>query len=204
VKLNLGCGTDVKQGYVNVDFRDLPGVMKVDLSKFPWPFDDESADEVMMLDFLEHFPYRDTEKIIFEAYRILKKDGKIILQVPDLDHCSRAASFIPPFLCNNCGWEFPVNDDRAKFYLKANFVCNKCGRSWRLIAGSAVARLYGGQDYHGNWHFTAFSKLILEDMLSMSGFGCIEEIQKNENGETFYANWNLKLVARKLNIIWEE
>jgi len=26
ILLNLGCGTDLKQGYDNIDIRDLPGV----------------------------------------------------------------------------------------------------------------------------------------------------------------------------------
>jgi len=199
MKLNLGCGKDVREGYTNVDFLDIPGATKVDLSKFPWPFADKSADEIMMLDFLEHFPCSQTANILQECWRVLKTGGKLIVQVPDLEHCARAASFIAPFMCNNCGWEFPENDVRANF-----FVCNDCGRSWHLIAQDAVQRLYGGQDVVGNWHFTAFSSLLLIRTLERYGFESINTIEKLDNGQTHWQNWNIRVECVKYDDIWRD
>jgi len=194
VKLNLGCGPDIKDGYTNVDFRSLPGVDVVsDLSKFPWQFKDESASEILMLDFLEHFPYRDTEKIIHEAWRILEKDGQLIVQVPDLEHCMRAASFRPPFLCNRCGWEFPEVDFRADF-----FICLKCKQPWYDCATAAVHRMYGGQDYPGNFHLTGFSKLYLREMFQRNGFEPVEDMEKEHQ----YINWNFKFKFKKVENLW--
>ena len=86
MKLNLGCGDDIKEGYLNVDFRKThPSVQVQDLSKFPWPWADGFADEILMLDFLEHFPYAQTERILFECFRILKDDGEVVIQVPDAE-----------------------------------------------------------------------------------------------------------------------
>jgi ubiquinone/menaquinone biosynthesis C-methylase UbiE len=49
-KLNLGCGHDIKpteEGWVNVDWLKLPGVdINFDLTKTPWPFEDNTFDEV--------------------------------------------------------------------------------------------------------------------------------------------------------------
>jgi len=197
MKINLGCGNDVRSGYVNVDYRPIPQVKVVDLSKIPWPFEDKSADEILALDFLEHFPYKLAIPILDEVYRILKFGAFVDIQCPDLMECSRAASFEHPFLCNRCGWEFPISDTRADL-----FICKNCKQGWKEIALAAAHRLYGGQDYEGNWHFNAFTPLLLRRILDPMGFGKIEDIQLNENGETYRQNWNFKIRAYKTGDPW--
>ncbi len=81
VKLNLGCGTDIKKGYLNVDHIKLKGVDKVvDLNRFPYPFADNSIDEVLMDHVIGHL--ESPTLVLKELHRILKKNGKIIVKVP--------------------------------------------------------------------------------------------------------------------------
>lgn len=77
MKFNLGCGNNIKKGYINLDKRQL------DLNKYPYPIDDESADEIYLSHVLEHL--EDMYKCIEECYRILKKDGKLIIKVPTIN-----------------------------------------------------------------------------------------------------------------------
>lgn len=79
MKLNLGCGEKKIAGYINVDICGTPD-MKVDLSLFPWPFDDNSADEITSAHFLEHV--QDYERTILEMHRILKPNGVLHFKVP--------------------------------------------------------------------------------------------------------------------------
>jgi len=80
-KLNLGCGDDIKKGYVNLDKAKLAGVDIVwDLEKFPYPFKNNKFDEVYCKDVLEHL--QDFINVLKEIHRILKKDGKAIIEVP--------------------------------------------------------------------------------------------------------------------------
>lgn len=80
-KLNIGCGHDTKAGWINHDVVDLPGVDIVhDLNAFPWPWDDESMDEIYMKDVLEHLP--NTIVAMEELWRIAKKDARIYIAVP--------------------------------------------------------------------------------------------------------------------------
>lgn len=59
MKLNLGCGRDIREGYVNLDYIDFPGVDVVhNWDRLPLPFPDDHFDEVLMLDVLEHIPHR--------------------------------------------------------------------------------------------------------------------------------------------------
>lgn len=81
MKLNLGCGDKLMPGYVNVDLCGKPDVV-CDLSGFPWPFENSSADEIYSSHFLEHV--LDFEQTILEIHRILKPDGVFHARVP---HC---------------------------------------------------------------------------------------------------------------------
>ena len=86
-KLNLGCGNNLKQGYINVDKYGNPD-KKIDLEKFPWPWKDNSIDEVLLIHVLEHLG-ESTKiylKIIQELYRICKPNAKIIIHVPHPRH----------------------------------------------------------------------------------------------------------------------
>jgi hypothetical protein len=84
-KLNLGCGQNKKAGYVNVDKYDSfqPDVVW-DLEIFSWPFEDNSADEIVMYHSLEHMG-ASTEcflSIIKELYRVSAPGAQIHIDVP--------------------------------------------------------------------------------------------------------------------------
>jgi len=82
--LNLGSGYIIFQQestfFFNVDIEPLPGVDIVhDLNIFPYPFEDESIDIILMYDVLEHLD--NPIDVLQECWRILKKDGKVCLKV---------------------------------------------------------------------------------------------------------------------------
>lgn len=103
-KLNLGCGHDIRpaeDGWLNVDaFLDDERIMKMDMTKTPWPFADDSFDVVLASHVMEHVPllYREqdgvTRDILFiimeEVHRVLKPGGEFHVEVPlggtDADH----------------------------------------------------------------------------------------------------------------------
>jgi hypothetical protein len=86
IKLNLGCGCDLKPGYINCDnFSTFIGdrnssILSVDLCKFPWPFDSNSASEILMNHILEHLP--DIPSTMIEILRILEPGGVFCGEVP--------------------------------------------------------------------------------------------------------------------------
>jgi len=84
MKLNLGCGSDYRQGYVNVD--RVPGIADIvhNLDRFPYPWPDDSVDEVLMQHVLEHV--KDIRKIMDQLWRILKPGGWLIIYVPHFSH----------------------------------------------------------------------------------------------------------------------
>lgn len=81
VKLNLGCGTKLLDGYVNCDNSDNVNVdKKFDLNTFPYPFEDNSVDEILLDNVLEHLD--NIVAVMEELYRILKNAGKVNIFVP--------------------------------------------------------------------------------------------------------------------------
>lgn len=81
MKLNLGCGKDIKEGWVNVDQHFAPGVnLVMDIRELPLPFADNSIDEVLASHILEHCLH--WEDIVFDIHRILKPGGIFEVRVP--------------------------------------------------------------------------------------------------------------------------
>lgn len=98
MKINLGCGTDTLPGYINVDLYSPTADLKHDLNSFPYPFQDESADYVLMTDVLEHVD--DPRKTVKEVRRILKPGGKFHLILP---HFTYHGAYNP---CHKSFWSY--------------------------------------------------------------------------------------------------
>ncbi|NBW21092.1 MAG: methyltransferase domain-containing protein [Caulobacteraceae bacterium] len=76
MKLNLGCGGNILQGWENHD-SDL------DISK-PLPHEDNSIDFIFAEHVCEHLTTPDVVRFFMEAYRILKDGGTIRIAVPSV------------------------------------------------------------------------------------------------------------------------
>ncbi|MCB1866628.1 MAG: methyltransferase domain-containing protein [Chromatiales bacterium] len=80
-RLHLGCGTDPRFGYWNVDIAPLPQVdVQLDLARGRLPFADASIDEVLCIDILEHLDRY--PELLAEIHRVLKPGGTLHAQVP--------------------------------------------------------------------------------------------------------------------------
>jgi SAM-dependent methyltransferase len=83
IKLDLGAGTHKTEGYKGVDIVAFEGIDYVyDLTKFPYPADDESINKIITHHTLEHLDWKDVVKLMNECHRILKKDAEIEIIVP--------------------------------------------------------------------------------------------------------------------------
>jgi ubiquinone/menaquinone biosynthesis C-methylase UbiE len=90
-KLNLGCGRDIRDGWINLDQARLPGVDVVhDLERLPLPFPDNHFEHIHAKDVLEHVEYI---PLLGELHRILRSGGTLQIQVP---HFTSVDNFIDP------------------------------------------------------------------------------------------------------------
>ena len=89
MRLNLGCGQDKRDGFLNVDKSALcePDLV-VDLEDLPWPWDSNSVDEVLLKHSLEHLG-REPDGylgIVKELWRIGKPGATVTIIVPHPRH----------------------------------------------------------------------------------------------------------------------
>jgi SAM-dependent methyltransferase len=90
-KLNLGCGLDIREGWVNLDSAELPGVDVVhDLTVVPLPFEDDRFSEVLCQDVLEHVDYA---PVLRDLHRVLRPGGRVLIRSP---HFSSRAVYVDP------------------------------------------------------------------------------------------------------------
>lgn len=83
LKLNLGCGKDYREGFVNIDIRDDVGADLVcDVTK-PFSFPSGSVSEVIALDVFEHLTVEHQSSLFSELFRLLIKGGKLSVRIPD-------------------------------------------------------------------------------------------------------------------------
>lgn len=83
LKLNLGCGKDVKDDFLNFDlYSNNPKVIAMDIRKLD--IASNSADYILASDILEHFSHREVDAVLKEWARVLKPGGTIEIRCPSL------------------------------------------------------------------------------------------------------------------------
>lgn len=90
MKLNVGCGKRILDGWFNCDVaRDPEATKDPDLlcDAKTIPLDDNCADVLQAIHLFEHFHRWDAEKVLKEWHRLLKPGGKLILELPNLVKC---------------------------------------------------------------------------------------------------------------------
>ena len=148
VKLNLGCGDDIRDGYINID-KYVKADKQLELNKIPYPFKNNSVDEILALNILEHLnnPY----DILMEWHRICKPGATISIMTPhfssgnawaDIQHTrpySISAFFnkdmIPYF--EVVGWSVDFNYLNNIFYPFVNMNLTSC-KIWEYLFSGLI------------------------------------------------------------------
>lgn len=87
MRIYLGSGPNIKDGFINCDARPFPGVDHVFyVGRDPFPFKDNSVDMILAESFCEHLGWSDTEdyfmNMMDECFRVLKPMGFLDISVP--------------------------------------------------------------------------------------------------------------------------
>jgi len=87
IKLNLGCDDKILSDYINVDVAQERSGKQPDvicevrnLNKFS----NDNTDEILAVHVIEHFWRWEVVSILKEWVRVLKPNGKLILECPNL------------------------------------------------------------------------------------------------------------------------
>jgi autotransporter strand-loop-strand O-heptosyltransferase len=85
IKLNLGCGNDIRPGYINIDRFNNTGQVDLCSDFTVLPFRSESVSEIYASHIFEHVGINDVYEVIEEWKRVLKIGGKLEIRVPNLE-----------------------------------------------------------------------------------------------------------------------
>lgn len=83
-RLNLGCGSKILPGFINIDLPSNHSGSKPDIesSLFSLPFPDDYAEEAMAIHVLEHFYPWEAGAVLKEWIRVLKPGATLALELP--------------------------------------------------------------------------------------------------------------------------
>lgn len=93
LRLDLGCGKNKRADgqWWGVDCRNFEGVDQVVDLREPWPWNDNSVEEIHASHFVEHLHMSEErperQHFANEAYRVLKPGGKMTVIVPNWSSC---------------------------------------------------------------------------------------------------------------------
>jgi SAM-dependent methyltransferase len=90
IKLNIGCGENYLDGYVNFDIsRKVKADAYLDVRKTTLPFKDGVVNQINCIHNLEHIELKYWEHVLNEFARVLKKGGRLILAYPEFERCAK-------------------------------------------------------------------------------------------------------------------
>ncbi len=87
--VNLGCGFDKREGFINADnFPECQPDVLFNIEETPWPLESNAFDYVLMKHVLEHVgaDFEVFSKVMQELYRVTAPDGIIEIHVPHFRH----------------------------------------------------------------------------------------------------------------------
>ena len=125
--LNIGCGTDYKDDWINIDNNSDNNIEKLDLNwdlRCALPFPDNSVDFIYNEHFLEHLTVEEGIRAVKDFMRILKPNGILRIAMPDLKNT--VAMYLDP------NWESdPVIKKFGLEYIKTKAeMINTNFRAW--------------------------------------------------------------------------
>jgi predicted SAM-dependent methyltransferase len=97
-RVHLGCGGDVRPGWLNIDYRPgapvgydpASGFLNYDLRQGLPGLDDRSVDMIFSSHFFEHLRHEEAINLMRECRRVLRDDGVARFQMPDFKGGFRA------------------------------------------------------------------------------------------------------------------
>lgn len=115
LRIDLGCGTRKREGFVGVDVRPFEGVdVVMDAGADRWPWNDSTVDEAHASHVVEHLTPAQRIHFVNELYRVLKPGARATLIAPHW--CSTRAygdlTHVWPPVCEM--WFFYLNAEWRK------------------------------------------------------------------------------------------
>lgn len=142
MRLNLGCSDHRPEGpdWINVD-RIPPADQIVDLATLPWPWPENSVDEILARDIVEHL--NDRIGSMNELHRVLKPGGRLEIITPN---AARGAGFY-----QDPTHRTPWCMNSFQYFQAGSFAHRRLGKAYGIRAAFKILELgetMTGRDPH--------------------------------------------------------
>lgn len=185
MKLNIGSHSVRVDGFKNVDILALENVdIVMDITEVPWVgidpntgkradgtgevfsgvFMNDSVEEILMVEVLEHLSFHDTLKVLREIHRVLIPGGKLHIQVPD------CGSMMEMYVRGEISDSIPHKPESVEQVLKLRNLTGARVHPRRWLMAFCGAQKYGVPDIHKN----IFTKESMQEYLEEAGFEKID------------------------------
>jgi predicted SAM-dependent methyltransferase len=142
VRLNLGCGSQPQEDWVNVDIVALPGVDVVhDLDVVPWPWPDGTTSAIVAQDVFEHVG--DPVGFMTESHRVLEPGGTLVIKSPHFRHQDAFTDPTHRRFCTEHTWDYWING--TELFKRHNPAYGGVSfglRSRQVVSGSIFVQLH--------------------------------------------------------------
>jgi len=186
LRLNIGCGLDLRDGYINIDSETKESILKryansdneifisyleknievFNYDIFNLPYDDATVDEITCNAFLEHLDFVQERRFFFEISRVMKIGGEFHFSVPDFEWT------IKKWLGAKDEWQDFYYTDKGEHYF------GQYNRNMNNRWGYLTTTIFGNQGSEGQYHKNAFTRNKIEAILKRIKF----DIRKFEEG----------------------
>lgn len=175
IKLNVGCASNPKPGYVNIDMDSLDDIRRrypektfsddIVVEQFnvlDLPYEDGTVDEIKADSFVEHLSFVDEPLFFNEARRVLKPGGILDFCVPDFEELCRL------FLDAEDDWQDFYRTDDEAIRTAHWFGTHEVG--FRNRWGYLTAVFFGAQNSPGMFHLNAYTEGKVRAIAKRLGF----------------------------------
>ena len=84
MKINLGCGGEYKENYLNIDAYNKTVADEI-MDATDLKIDDNQAEKIIALQLIEHLGIIGSIHCLSECFRVLKPKGVLLIETPDLN-----------------------------------------------------------------------------------------------------------------------
>ena len=89
IKLNIGCGLDYRNGYINIDgseeLEHVDKIINFDVDSIKNHFGDNTVDFILANDFVEHHFHWEATQLLEDFYQVLTEGGSCEIRVPNTE-----------------------------------------------------------------------------------------------------------------------
>ena len=176
MRIHLGCGNNVKEGYLNIDKYVVgEGIENYDILSLPFALG--SVDEILAEHLVEHLSFEEESSFFSEMYRLLSPGGVLRIEVPDLEWV------LKKFL--------NAKDEFQEFYQVGaidHYFGNgpACDNRWGLL----TTAIWGNQNGNGQFHKNGYTRSKLLAIQKLVGFSSIEvKVNFNKGTQVLVADF---------------